>query len=279
MIESGLAEHGDARAAWARIRIEPERWRCSPWGDDGGGFWAVAEDGDQVLWFNDIEGGFNWSRFSERGTIGEYGCNQDSFEDVLAPMARAHRDQLFARLPEGDPPPGLAGPGTIVRRQTTYWEARAATGALYRAHFRDKAEATVVAPEYAGVELLSRHPLLVDHTESWQSVYFRGTPLHPRALADRLGAVVQAASDGWRDLSTYAGRPHDVERFLRAGYGCLMRAPRSVCAVVAAALEDAGISTSILADARAPQALRVLLFGRSYVIANRFVFERRDEGA
>jgi hypothetical protein len=24
--------------AWERIRIEPEKWRCSPWGDKGGGF-------------------------------------------------------------------------------------------------------------------------------------------------------------------------------------------------------------------------------------------------
>jgi hypothetical protein len=76
------AEH---REVWERTRIEPQKWRQTPWGDEGGGFWAVAVLGDQVLWFNDIEYGFNVSTFTTPGEIpeGQYWCNQDALRFAL----------------------------------------------------------------------------------------------------------------------------------------------------------------------------------------------------
>jgi hypothetical protein len=65
---------------WGAIRIIPRKWALSPWGDLGGGFWVVALLGERVVWFNDIEDGFNLSRFSSHGTIDEYWCNQDKLE-------------------------------------------------------------------------------------------------------------------------------------------------------------------------------------------------------
>lgn len=74
------------RAIYGRTAITPEKWRQSPWGDEGGGFWALAISGARVLWYNDIEDGFNVSRFFTRGRIpdDEYWCNQD-------PLGRALR--------------------------------------------------------------------------------------------------------------------------------------------------------------------------------------------
>lgn len=65
---------------WEAIRIEPEKWRQHPYGDQGGGFWAVALIGHTVLWYNDIENGFNRSRFTRYGTIDDYWCNLDELE-------------------------------------------------------------------------------------------------------------------------------------------------------------------------------------------------------
>lgn len=62
---------------WDTIKIAPQKWRLSPWADIGGGFWAVAIVGQTVVWFNDIENGFNRSRYSRLGVIDEYWCNQD----------------------------------------------------------------------------------------------------------------------------------------------------------------------------------------------------------
>ena len=65
---------------WEAIRIEPEKWQQDPYGNQGAGFWVVALVGRTVIWYNDIEDGFNRSRYSSYGTIDDYWCNQDELE-------------------------------------------------------------------------------------------------------------------------------------------------------------------------------------------------------
>ena len=80
LIASDLADCSEERRAiYAHTAITPEKWRQSPWGDEGGGFWVIAVCGAKVLWYNDIEDGFNVSRFATYGRIpdDEYWCNQD----------------------------------------------------------------------------------------------------------------------------------------------------------------------------------------------------------
>lgn len=62
---------------WEVMRIFPGKWRLRGWGDEGGGFWAVGLLGELVLWYNDIEEGFNISPYNVYGEIGEYRCSQD----------------------------------------------------------------------------------------------------------------------------------------------------------------------------------------------------------
>jgi hypothetical protein len=86
LVTSDLAECSEElRALFARVRIEPTKWRQRPWGNEGGGFWAVAVHRDRVLWYNDIECGFNVSRFADWGEIPdrEYWCNQDKLPWAL----------------------------------------------------------------------------------------------------------------------------------------------------------------------------------------------------
>lgn len=76
LVERELAECSrDLSLEFARHRIEPERWSAVRWG----AFWAVALHSNRVLWYNDIEEGFNVSRFDSRGVIpsGEYWCDED----------------------------------------------------------------------------------------------------------------------------------------------------------------------------------------------------------
>ena len=76
----------EERAYFETVAFEPTRWLQSPYGDDSGGFWANAADQDRVLWYNDIEEGFNVSRFTTWGTIpsDEYWCNEDPMAWALA---------------------------------------------------------------------------------------------------------------------------------------------------------------------------------------------------
>lgn len=73
----------DQRCLWGAIRIPPEKWAQHPYGELGGGFWAVGLLGRTVVWYNDIEEGFNCSEYTVYGTIGTYWCDQDGLEVTI----------------------------------------------------------------------------------------------------------------------------------------------------------------------------------------------------
>lgn len=90
------------RRLWEAIRIDPEKWQQHPYGDQGGGFWAVALLGRVVVWYNDIEEGFNRSRYTKYGEIGQYWCNQDQLEWTI--------QHLLNEIGGGEPSGLYAGP-------------------------------------------------------------------------------------------------------------------------------------------------------------------------
>ena len=83
-ISRGLEELSTAQLRfWNAIAIDLCKWEQSPWGDEGGGFWAVAVIGRRVIYFNDIEDGFNISSFARYGSIDEYLCDQGGLQAVI----------------------------------------------------------------------------------------------------------------------------------------------------------------------------------------------------
>lgn len=86
----------DERALFERVAVPLTKWALPPWGDLGGGFWVVARMDDRVLWYNDIEDGFNVSRFVTPGRIpeNEYWCNHDELRWALAALAGKPRMKL-----------------------------------------------------------------------------------------------------------------------------------------------------------------------------------------
>ena len=68
---------------WEAIRVEPEKWQQHPYGDNGAGFWVVGLIGRTAIWYNDLEDGFNRSRYAAYGTIDDYLCNQDELEVTI----------------------------------------------------------------------------------------------------------------------------------------------------------------------------------------------------
>jgi hypothetical protein len=77
-----------SRRFWELICVPPAKWKLSPWGDLGGGFWIVAILGTNVIWYNDIEDGFNISRFDTVGVIAEYFCNHDELQHSVHSLRR-----------------------------------------------------------------------------------------------------------------------------------------------------------------------------------------------
>ena len=92
------------RRFWDAVQISPEKWRQNPYGNKGGGFWAVGLMGNTVVWYNDIEDGFNRSHYRQYGTIpdDEYWCNQDELEQPIR--------ELMNIVSTGHPGRGRFGP-------------------------------------------------------------------------------------------------------------------------------------------------------------------------
>jgi len=85
---------------WEGVRVPPEKWAQHPYGDVGGGFWVVGLVGTTVLWFNDIEDGFNSSRYVKLGHIDEYWCDQHELDVALV--------RLLTQIKDGTPMLGRA---------------------------------------------------------------------------------------------------------------------------------------------------------------------------
>ncbi|MCX8523759.1 hypothetical protein OF897_07460 [Chryseobacterium formosus] len=68
---------------WNYIKFTPTKWNEREYGDEGGGFWVVAKYKNFVLYYNDIEDGFNISEFEKDGEIKEYGAEQDELQYAL----------------------------------------------------------------------------------------------------------------------------------------------------------------------------------------------------
>lgn len=65
---------------WNKISLVPRKWKEEEYGELGGGFWVVAIKDNLVIWYNDIEDGFNISQFTKYGIIDEYFANQDELQ-------------------------------------------------------------------------------------------------------------------------------------------------------------------------------------------------------
>ena len=71
---------------WQQIRITPEKWVEHTMGHEGGGFWVIAQYNHKILYYNDIEEGFNCSTFVQKGIIDYYATAQNELQWVLPLM-------------------------------------------------------------------------------------------------------------------------------------------------------------------------------------------------
>ena len=78
IIKTEMDLNGKLYNFWQLIKIDPEKWTEEKYGNEGGGFWVVAICGTKVIWYNDIEEGFNISDYITYGQIEGYYCNQDN---------------------------------------------------------------------------------------------------------------------------------------------------------------------------------------------------------
>jgi hypothetical protein len=295
LLTEGLEQADDVvREAWDAMRIEPEKWQRSPWGDAGGGFWVVAERDGLVVWFNDIEDDFNVSTFTCRGVIDPYTSSQGGILEVLLtfPEGQAALEGKHARG-GAELPPALHGPGRIVKRQTTSWTLQPESGDAWRVHFLAKQETRGVCDAYDRVSLSDTHPALMDHQEPWAMLYLASPFPDVAAALAALERRVHLASGGWRSLDQYRNRAARLE----LGYGLLLRAPERLARAAADVLRECGAPGSLVSERRwgaapftaqqpgpaaastpppTPERFSLLQLGENFIVARGFRFERLE---
>jgi hypothetical protein len=77
ILRGELALEDELLNFWNLIKIAPRKWQEKDYGDEGGGFWVVAIFGNEIIYYNDIEDGFNVGEYETYGDIKAYWANQD----------------------------------------------------------------------------------------------------------------------------------------------------------------------------------------------------------
>jgi hypothetical protein len=99
--------NGELLNFWELIKIYPEKWNEETYGKEGNGFWVVGLIGRRVIYFNDIEEGFNISDYKTYGTIDNYFCNQNKLVWAI--------QELFDLIKSGGHVQGQTGPPINLR--------------------------------------------------------------------------------------------------------------------------------------------------------------------
>lgn len=71
------------RRLWDRVSLEPQRWRAAQYPQKAE-VWVVGVLGDRCLYFNEVEGGWGWGRFSEWGRVADFHWEQLEIQHVVA---------------------------------------------------------------------------------------------------------------------------------------------------------------------------------------------------
>lgn len=273
LLREGLEEaDDDVIDMWSGMRIDPSRWKCSPYGDYAGGFWVVAVHDGVAVYYNDIEQGFNSSAYTTWGVIDEYRCEQFDFTEFLC---RTSSKETPSSLTMDELPQEFGGPGVIVRRQTTYWTVRNEEGLLLRIHFVEKLEIRFAQAGFDNLAIVHQHPVLLDFNETRVELYFNGRVTDPAALHEAMTSRVNVMTHGWRRLVDYI----NTGIKFTDGFGLLFTGPVSLAKAIAEILREHGATCTILeSTANDKRPVQALLMGMSFVVANAFRFERLRTG-
>jgi len=181
---------------------------------------------------------------------------------------RSWADQMTLAILEA-----LSQGGTILRRQTTFWDLKSRDSALLRANFVAKAEFKFVEPSFDFAALVADHPVLLDHSEATDALFISTPAPDPDAVLGDLAALVASHFGGWRPLASYLNPGYPPRKILSDGSGMLLRGPRSLVAASTTLLVDRGIRVDEPSRGQAlPGHPEALILGRNFIIARTFSF-------
>lgn len=166
------------------------------------------------------------------------------------------------------------GRSSIRLRQATFWELNQIDGPQrYRIRFRKKREFFADETLQGEVSIESSHPLLRDYLESRSSLFLESKVVDAQNVLHSLDGLCSEEFRGWRPLSRYLNSQASPERILAQGYGVLLQGPSDFVRAASKLIARSGIDSQVQPLAESPVETRVLLVGRSFVVADSFEVE------
>jgi len=173
-----------------------------------------------------------------------------------------------------------AGPAKIRRRQATFWEIDQIGGPQrFRIEFRNKREFFADEALQGEVSLESSHPILRDYSEGRSSLLLESKVADPEVILHSLDELCSRQFRGWRSLDRYLNPQVAPELLLEQGYGLLLEGPSDFVRAAHELLSRSRIQTQIRPLANSPIETRVLMIGRSFVVADSFVVQATSQAA
>ncbi|WP_299399748.1 hypothetical protein [Pelagibius sp.] len=77
-----------AERMWEMVKIAPERWDDPSYASGRVSFWAVGLIGDWVLFWNEFESEFSWSKFETYGQIGSFSFGPTELTHCMEQLIR-----------------------------------------------------------------------------------------------------------------------------------------------------------------------------------------------
>ncbi|MFC5437232.1 hypothetical protein ACFPME_11735 [Rhodanobacter umsongensis] len=161
----------------------------------------------------------------------------------------------------------------ITRRQTTFWELADSSGE-FRFHFAHKQEQHFVSPECDQFGVVTDHPVLIDYSQPWSSIYVASPATDPTQILERIASQVAVVVGPWRRSNDYLNRQADPSSLLQKGAGLLLRAPNAIVALVHPILGAAGVKFTVLPHLPSRWPMQSFVAGRNFVVAREFHVQR-----
>ncbi len=150
----------------------------------------------------------------------------------------------------------------------------------WRIQARGVLEFRILSHEVESIALLERHPLLWTYDQDELELYFQDQPRDVHATIGRLHEAHASAGRGWISFDALFNEEMPLHDLLTSGSGLLARGPVPVIRAYQEVLEADGLRCSVINQGSMAidgvESPRVLIMGRSYVVATEFSAELVD---
>lgn len=157
-----------------------------------------------------------------------------------------------------------------------YWKDETSTQ-RWQLVVADFKEEKIVQDWTQDIALYKQHPLLLEHTDTYTELYFKGTTTQSQELFIDIYQSLLNLKVHIGDLGEYVLTPGRVMELSQQGYGLFARGSKTILTLYQQSLTKYGIHAYFVGEREQPKedrSLKLFELGSSYIIGSNFKFER-----